>query len=142
MASWATRLSARTSLRVKLVAGVLAMVALALVAVSVASVSAMRGYLLDRTDQQLTSVARVVAHVATQPGYAERVPITGQYPVELRDATGQVIWRSSRTLWRPVDSDPNVPPEIRSPSTRSPATSAGGCTSRRRAPGSPWRPRT
>ncbi len=109
MASWATRLSSRTPLRVKLVAAVLAMVALALVVVSVASVSAMRGYLLDRTDQQLTSVARVVAHVAVQPGYAQRVPITGPYPVELRDATGQVIWRSTRPLWRPVESDPAVP---------------------------------
>ncbi len=109
MASWATHLSSRTPLRVKLVAAVLAMVALALVAVSVASVSAMRGYLLDRTDQQLTSVARVVAHVATQPGYAQRVPITGPYPVELCDATGQVIWRSTRPLWRAVESDPDVP---------------------------------
>jgi signal transduction histidine kinase len=113
MASWAARLSARlsgrTPLRVKLVAAVLALVALALVAVSVASVSAMRGYLLARTDQQLTSVARLVSHVATQPGYEGGVPVTGPYRVQLHDATGRTIWQSTRQLWRPVESDPDVP---------------------------------
>ncbi len=109
MATWATRLSARTPLRVKLIAAVLALVALALLVVSVAGVSVMRGYLLDRTDQQLTSVTRLISRIATQPGYERRVPVTGPYPVQLRDATGRIIWQSARPLWRTDETDPNVP---------------------------------
>lgn len=110
MPPWLTRLSARTPLRVKLIAASLALVALALVAVSVASVSAMRGYLLDKTDRQLTGFARVTARVITQPGPAQtKVPVTGQFVVQVRDATGKIVADSGGSIWRDSVPDPAVP---------------------------------
>jgi two-component system OmpR family sensor kinase len=109
MASWATRLSGRTPLRIKLIAAVLALVALALVAVSAASASAMRGYLIEKTDRQLTGVAHVVANAITQPGgLPTKVPLASQYAVEIHDATGKTIWTSPLSVWR----DPEPPPVI------------------------------
>jgi two-component system OmpR family sensor kinase len=108
--SWAGRLSSRTPLRVKLIAAVLAMVALALVAVSVASVSAMRGYLLDKTDRQLTGVARVMARGFVQPGpFQANVPVTGQFVVEVHDSTGKVIANSPHSVWRDPEPGPAIP---------------------------------
>src|SRR3954447_25521796 len=98
MPSWVARLSSRTPLRIKLIAAVLAMVALALVAVSVASVSAMRGYLLDRTDRQLTSMARAMSRLINQPGpYQTKIPVGGQFVVQIRDAGGRTVATSARS---------------------------------------------
>ena len=110
MPSWVTRLSSRTPLRIKLIAVVLTMVALALVAVSVASVSAMRGYLLDKTDRQLTGVARIMARALTQPGgFQTKVPVTGQFVYELRDSTGQLLQNSPQSIWREPEPGPVIP---------------------------------
>ena len=110
MPSWVTRLSSRTPLRIKLIAAVLAMVALALVAVSVASVSAMRGYLLDKTDRQLTGVARVMARALTQPGGDQtKVPVAGQFVVEVHDATGKVVASAPRMIWHGAAPEPIIP---------------------------------
>jgi two-component system, OmpR family, sensor kinase len=110
MPSWPARLSARTPLRVKLIAASLALVALALVAVSVASVSAMRGYLLDKTDRQLTGFARVTARVISQPGpFQTKVPVTGQFIVQVRDATGKIVADSGGSIWRDTLPEPAVP---------------------------------
>jgi two-component system OmpR family sensor kinase len=110
MPTWVTRLSTRTPLRVKLIAAVLTMVALALVAVSVASVSAMRGYLLDRTDQQLTGTARVMARLINQPGpFQAKVPVAGQFIYQVRDATGKVVARAPQSIWREPEPEPAVP---------------------------------
>jgi two-component system OmpR family sensor kinase len=109
MASWVARLSARTPLRVKLIAAVLALVALALVAVSAASVSAMRGYLLERTDRQLTGVAHAVNLALEQGVLRTKAPGGGQYPVQIRDAAGKIIWRSQPAPWLAVAPDPKVP---------------------------------
>ena len=110
MPSWVTRLSSRTPLRIKLIAAVLAMVALALVAVSVASVSAMRGYLLDKTDRQLTAVARVMARALTQPGGGQtKVPVAGQFVVQLHDATGKTVGSAPRTIWHSAEPEPIIP---------------------------------
>ena len=110
MPSWVTRLSSRTPLRIKLIAVVLTMVALALVAVSVASVSAMRGYLLDKTDRQLTGVARVMARALTQPGGVQtKVPVAGQFVVQVHDATGKVVASAPRSIWRGAEPEPIIP---------------------------------
>ncbi|MCW2946478.1 MAG: heavy metal sensor signal transduction histidine kinase [Actinoallomurus sp.] len=109
MPRWLTRLSARTPLRVKLIAAVLTLVALALVAVSVASVSAMRGYLLDRTDQQLSSVARVMSHALSNGDQQTKVLGTGQYVVQVRDASGKIIEESPPAIWRDSVPEPDVP---------------------------------
>ena len=110
MPSWVTRLSSRTPLRIKLITAVLAMVALALIAVSVASVSAMRGYLLDKTDRQLTAVARVTARVISQPGpFQTKVPVAGQFVIQVRDASGKIVANSARSVWRDAEPEPAVP---------------------------------
>src|SRR3954466_1434826 len=110
MPAWVTRLSARTPLRVKLLAAVLAMVALALVVVSVASVSAMRGYLLDKTDRQLTGVAGVMGRLISQPGpFQTKIPVAGQFVIQGRDATGTIGAPPARSVWRAADPDPAVP---------------------------------
>jgi two-component system, OmpR family, sensor kinase len=110
MPSWVTRLSSRTPLRIKLIAAVLTMVALALVAVSVASVSAMRGYLLEKTDRQLTGVARVMARALTQPGGDQtKVPVAGQFVVQVHDATGKVVASAPRSIWRGAEPEPIIP---------------------------------
>jgi two-component system, OmpR family, sensor kinase len=101
------RLSARTPLRVKLIAAVLALVALALVVVSVASVSVMRGYLMDKTDRQLAGVTHVLSRTMTDPG--AKIPVTGQYVVQIRDAAGATTWDSPRLPWREAEPDPVVP---------------------------------
>jgi two-component system OmpR family sensor kinase len=110
MPSWVTGLSSRTPLRIKLIAVVLTMVALALVAVSVASVSAIRGYLLDQTDRQLTGVARVMARALIQPGGVQtKVPVAGQFVVQVHDATGKVVASAPRSIWRDVEPEPVIP---------------------------------
>jgi two-component system OmpR family sensor kinase len=110
MPTWVTRLSARTPLRIKLIAAVLTMVALALVAVSVASVSAMRGYLLDKTDRQLTGVARVMARVINQPGpFQTKVPVAGQFIYQVRDSTGKIVASTPQSIWRDPEPEPVVP---------------------------------
>ena len=110
MPAWVTRLSARTPLRVKLLAAVLAMVALALVVMSVASVSAMRGYLLDKTDRQLTGVATVMSRLITQPGpFPTKVPVAGQFAVQVRGANGTIVATSARSAWHDAESEPAVP---------------------------------
>jgi len=110
MPTWVTRLSARTPLRIKLIAAVLTLVALALVAVSVASVSAMRGYLLDKTDRQLTGVARVMARVINQPGpFQTKVPVAGQFVYQVRDSTGKIVASTPQSIWRDPEPEPVVP---------------------------------
>jgi two-component system OmpR family sensor kinase len=110
MTSWAARLSGRIPLRIKLIAAVLALVALALIAVSAASASAMRGYLIEKTDRQLGGVARVVANAITQPGaLPTKVPLAGQYVVEVHDASGRTFWTSPLAPWRDPEPAPAIP---------------------------------
>ena len=52
------RLAARTPLQAKLIVAVLALVTVALALIGLASVAALEGYLVDRLDDQLESVAR------------------------------------------------------------------------------------
>jgi two-component system OmpR family sensor kinase len=56
-----TSLSARTPLRIKLVAALTVLVALALLVSGLAASAALRGYLLDRVDQNLVTTARPLA---------------------------------------------------------------------------------
>ncbi|WP_281275830.1 sensor histidine kinase [Thermomonospora umbrina] len=69
-------LSGRTPLRVKMIAAVLMLVAVGLTAISVAGVSVLRGYLVDRADGQLRDTAeRIAEQLGQQPPLG---------PVELR----------------------------------------------------------
>ncbi|WP_412542096.1 HAMP domain-containing sensor histidine kinase [Longispora sp. K20-0274] len=91
----------RVPLRVKLVAAVLGLVAAALLVMGVATVAAMRGYLLDRVDSQLTTVADQinyqVKHGAKSLGFDPPSGVTSSFTVpnpfvvELRGADGRVL---------------------------------------------------
>ncbi|MGH3716554.1 MAG: ATP-binding protein [Micromonosporaceae bacterium] len=89
----------RVSLRLKLVAAVLAIVAAALTGISVTSVAAMQGYLLDRVDDELRSIAdQLMQQVAEGrrdlslrevfPSDAVRLP--SPYVFETRGPKGEV----------------------------------------------------
>jgi two-component system, OmpR family, sensor kinase len=69
----------RARLRTRVLAGVLAVTLAALVAFDIAAVTALRGYLVGRTDSQLREVLSVYQHVKLAP-----VPASSQLARELR----------------------------------------------------------
>jgi two-component system, OmpR family, sensor kinase len=89
----AERVLERTPLRVKLIAVMLLLVTITLALISLASVSALRGYLLGRLDDQLERVA--VGFVRAPPeGFAGPEgfrPPPSPYLLQFRDASGQVV---------------------------------------------------
>ncbi|MCO5972166.1 sensor histidine kinase [Actinoallomurus soli] len=108
MTAWARRLSARTPLRIKLIAAVVTLVLLALVVTGVASVSVMRDYLLGRTDLQLQDLLHRAERSLAQPGK----PLPGQSGgtiVQIRDADGKVVTHTTVSPWGTVQPDPAIP---------------------------------
>jgi signal transduction histidine kinase len=88
------RLAARTPLQVKLIVAVLALVAVALALIGVASVAALDGYLVGRLDSQLAMVADRYTHEdeGFGPGGGGRRPgPPSPYLVQKRDANGGII---------------------------------------------------
>jgi len=83
------RLLERTPLRVKLIVAVLALVAVALALISLASVTALRGYLVGRMDDQLTLVAPGFQHERPGPGPRGGRPPPSPYLIQRRDAGGK-----------------------------------------------------
>jgi two-component system, OmpR family, sensor kinase len=88
------RLAARTPLQVKLILAVLALVAVALALIGLASVAALDGYLVGRLDTQLEVVARGAAREAppppfTGPGPSRKGP-PSPYLVQYRTADGRL----------------------------------------------------
>lgn len=94
------RLSARTPLRVKLIAAVLLLVMLALLVISTASVLIMRRQLLDQADRRLIGTAQRIARTEQPPPPRSM----GQYVVEVHTPDGRLgtrlvpSWRDSNTL--------------------------------------------
>jgi two-component system OmpR family sensor kinase len=84
------RLLERTPLRVKLIVAMLALVTVALALISLASVTALRGYLVDRLDDQLTLVAPGFRR--EPPGHGPRGgrPPPSPYLIQRRDGGGRV----------------------------------------------------
>ncbi|MDH2430385.1 HAMP domain-containing sensor histidine kinase [Sphaerisporangium sp. TRM90804] len=83
---------ARTPLRIKLIATMLGLVAIALAGIGVSSVSVLRGYLVDRVDQQLGQFTRDVGRTLIGgPAIGARVPTTGL--LQVRDRDGKVVAR-------------------------------------------------
>jgi two-component system, OmpR family, sensor kinase len=90
----------RWSLRVRLVAGTVALVAVGLLIANVAAVSLLRNYLLDRLDSQLLSFTpRDLSATTGQAG-----PLPSRYVVTLLDPSGRVL--------RQFATPDAVPPEV------------------------------
>ncbi|MGH3655720.1 MAG: ATP-binding protein, partial [Micromonosporaceae bacterium] len=109
----------RFSLRLKLVAAVLAIVAAALTGISVASVAAMQGYLLNRVDDELRSIADQLLQQVEEgrtklslsvvfPTPTENVQLPSPYVFETRSPTGEVqsAFPEDRESWPRVPSEP------------------------------------
>ena len=75
------RLSHRTSLRTKLVTALLALVAVALVVISVVGVTFLRTYLLGQTDTQLRGLQQLAVNAASGDPHAEAVLAENGYAV-------------------------------------------------------------
>ncbi|MFV2209856.1 ATP-binding protein [Actinomadura sp. LOL_016] len=107
------RLWGRTSLRVKLIAGMMVLVTLGMTVMAVAGASVLRQYLVNRSDEQLySSMRRTIEQV--QP-YLER----GVRPIELRipsQTYGEVRATGGQVLDRSVALDeggyPRLPADV------------------------------
>jgi len=114
-----TRLRGRTPLRVQLVAGTLALVGIALAITGLTAITALRGYLLDRLDNQLRATAgQAVGRIERgfvphgpdpQPGpRGDRFEGPSAYAVQVRSAQGALLGEQlSGTDGR---SAPDLPP--------------------------------
>ncbi|HEY9350962.1 MAG TPA: HAMP domain-containing sensor histidine kinase [Acidothermales bacterium] len=90
----------RWSLRVRLVAGTVALVAVGLLVANVAAVSLLRTYLMDRLDSQLLSFSpRDLSSTTEEAG-----PLPSRYVVTLLGPQGEV--------WRTFATDDTVPPSV------------------------------
>jgi two-component system OmpR family sensor kinase len=90
------RLSDRTPLRTKLITAVLALVIMALAAISVASVYMLRSYVTTQNDSTLQGALNRLYHGATLPvaGYAEPFAIGSELIVAVQPPGQQVTWLS------------------------------------------------
>jgi two-component system, OmpR family, sensor kinase len=130
-------LSDRTPLRVKLIAAVLALVAIALAVISVAGISVLKSYLLNQADDSLQTLVREEGFQGfslNQPRYAPGeaviwVPDSGQQqsvviPVE---SSGYGLRSSPLTIPGPaIPADPASLPSTASHAITVAATSGGG----------------
>lgn len=124
----------RTSLRVKLIAGMLVLVTLGMTVMSVAGASVLKDYLVGRADDQLRgSVGRAISQVIPQL-QAGRPQIDVRIPSEMygqiRDTEGRPIRQNP--AWGEV-GHPRLPASLKGRLDR-PFTVSGGGGSR-----SPWR---
>ncbi len=88
------RFSDRTPLRTKLIVAVLALVVMALAAISIASVVMLRGYVTTQNDTTLQNALHQLDHGATLPlaGYSEPFAPGSQLVVAVQPANQQVKW--------------------------------------------------
>jgi two-component system OmpR family sensor kinase len=104
------RLAARTPIQQTLIVAVLALVAVALALIGVASVAALDGYLVGRLDTQLRSVAQRSADEPRRPGPGPRGGPPSPYLVQYRLADGQLDGEY-KDLLEESDQSPRVPDE-------------------------------
>ncbi len=102
------RLHGRTPLRIRLVAAVLALVAIALAVTGVTALSALRGYLVGRVDSQLQRIS----HTGFAPGPLSRPDGTLEHSisivVQLDNAAGHPLSGLSRAV-APHTDEPALP---------------------------------
>jgi two-component system OmpR family sensor kinase len=110
LSSWwrsVRQLPGRTPLRVKLVAALLALVAVALAVISVSSLAVFGNYLQDRADSQLQYLYAEARNSTTLIGGHNPVFTLPGYVAELRDSQGKLLsWGSAHRLTIP---GPQVP---------------------------------
>src|SRR5262252_2971114 len=90
------RISDRTSLRTKLITAVLALVIMALLAISIASVAMLRGYVTTQHDGRLQTAIFRIGEGALLPiaGYAAPVP-GSEMIVALQPPGQQLVWAAT-----------------------------------------------
>ena len=116
--SAASRLLARTPLRVKLIAAVLVLVTVALALISLAGIAALRGSLVGRLDNQLEGVANGFVHGIAEGRPLGRPPGAGggdngirppsPFQVQVRDQAGELQSELSAPL-REGQPPPRLP---------------------------------
>ena len=107
----AAGLLGRTPLQVKLIASVLALVTVALALISLASVTALRGYLVGRLDDQLQTVAQRPVdgrHEVEGPDGPRPGP-PSPFLIQDRDASGKVVDEPGANLLDEGQQRPRVP---------------------------------
>jgi two-component system OmpR family sensor kinase len=113
------RLSARTPLRIKMITAVLALVIIALVVISVASVFAFRRILVHNADKQVTEqFAQDVSMITGSPGFGSRLNGSGSALItvgssveEIRAPNGLVQQIGFGRWTQPDPNSPSVPPD-------------------------------
>jgi two-component system OmpR family sensor kinase len=103
------RLLGRTPLQVKLIVAMLALVTITLALLSLASVTALRGYLVDQLDSRLIEVARRPDPDRPPDEFQGRPRRPGPpspFLIQYRDATGKVVAEDSALL------DEGRPPDV------------------------------
>jgi signal transduction histidine kinase len=105
------RLLARTPIQQTLIVAVLALVAVALALIGLASVAALDGYLVGRLDAQLQEVARRSADKPLGPGGPRGGPPgpPSPYLVQYRDSGGQLERSFSNELLEEGQQPPRLP---------------------------------
>jgi two-component system, OmpR family, sensor kinase len=102
------QLSARTPLRVKMITALLALVAIALTIISVASLTVFRNYLQDRADGQLYSFINQASRGYVGQGPGQQAFILPGYVVEFRDSQGHLLQGTGN--WQQLNvPGPSVP---------------------------------
>ena len=90
------RISDRTSLRTKLITAVLALVIMALLAISIASVAMLRGYVTTQHDGRLTAAMVRIYEGGLRPFLGYAAPIPGsEIVVGLQSPGQQLVWEAT-----------------------------------------------
>jgi two-component system OmpR family sensor kinase len=103
------RFSARTPLRVKLITALLALVIAALACISVAGIFVFRGYLLNKTDHELTSVISLADESLQANGVAPNGPTVNALSPYVEAFVPTGVRLAAPSSFIPATDLPNVP---------------------------------
>jgi two-component system OmpR family sensor kinase len=99
----------RVPLRIKLIAALLVLVALALAVISMVSLAVFRSYLQDHADAQLRALSQQIGSSARIGGLSSQTLSFEGYVIELRDRQGQQLSCDQCTPIDLTGNGPNVP---------------------------------
>src|SRR5215472_6725581 len=101
--------SGRVPMRIKLIAALLVLVAIALTVISLVSLAVFRGYLQDRADAQLKALSQQIGSSSRIGELPSQALSFEGYIIELRDAQGQRLACDVCTPFDLTANGPNVP---------------------------------